>query len=327
MPCRTWSTIPTAAPSKRSTASCRRSSRRKMLLEMELDLKEIREKRTNLNAQEIGDDQRAGRAVEAVRPQPGLRRGRSPRMVKDGVQAAHRDAALRRRLGLVLRLGRAIAGRTPRPSSSTACKSPSRTTWPSCPACWSAASTGSSAIRTEQVAAAEERADQAEAEQPYKTAGRQSRRLRLHGAGRCRREERRDARLPLPRPRAAGRLRQGDVRPGPGKAGREGKAGDDPAEHRAVRRRRTTRTRRPISSCPRTTGGGTGTAARSRPMPITSSCSRGPIRKGELAPRLVKYLLNNRKHATYWNSTRDTALCDRGAGRLTSRPAARTSRT
>jgi len=31
--------------------------------------------------------------------------------------------------------------------------------------------------------------------------------------------------------------------------------------------------------------------------------------KGETARRLVKYLLNNRKHATYWNSTRDTALC------------------
>lgn len=30
---------------------------------------------------------------------------------------------------------------------------------------------------------------------------------------------------------------------------------------------------------------------------------------GETAPRLVKYLLNNRKHATYWKSTRDTALC------------------
>jgi uncharacterized protein YfaS (alpha-2-macroglobulin family) len=29
--------------------------------------------------------------------------------------------------------------------------------------------------------------------------------------------------------------------------------------------------------------------------------------RGELAPKLVKYLLNNRKHATYWNSTRDTA--------------------
>jgi hypothetical protein len=31
--------------------------------------------------------------------------------------------------------------------------------------------------------------------------------------------------------------------------------------------------------------------------------------KGEKASRLVKYLLNNRKHATYWNSTRDTAIC------------------
>ncbi len=30
--------------------------------------------------------------------------------------------------------------------------------------------------------------------------------------------------------------------------------------------------------------------------------------KGEKAPRLVKYLLNNRKHGTYWNSTRDTAI-------------------
>ena len=29
----------------------------------------------------------------------------------------------------------------------------------------------------------------------------------------------------------------------------------------------------------------------------------------ERTSRLVKYLLNNRKHATYWNSTRDTALC------------------
>ncbi|MDO4586271.1 MAG: MG2 domain-containing protein [Planctomycetia bacterium] len=28
-----------------------------------------------------------------------------------------------------------------------------------------------------------------------------------------------------------------------------------------------------------------------------------------VAPRMVKYLLNNRKNATYWNSTRDTALC------------------
>jgi len=31
--------------------------------------------------------------------------------------------------------------------------------------------------------------------------------------------------------------------------------------------------------------------------------------KNPRAAGLVKYLLNNRKHATYWNSTRDTALC------------------
>jgi len=31
--------------------------------------------------------------------------------------------------------------------------------------------------------------------------------------------------------------------------------------------------------------------------------------KSQKAAGLVKYLLNNRRHATYWNSTRDTALC------------------
>ena len=30
--------------------------------------------------------------------------------------------------------------------------------------------------------------------------------------------------------------------------------------------------------------------------------------RGETASRLVKYLLNNRRHATYWHSTRDTAV-------------------
>ncbi|MCC9609219.1 alpha-2-macroglobulin [Blastopirellula sp. JC732] len=31
--------------------------------------------------------------------------------------------------------------------------------------------------------------------------------------------------------------------------------------------------------------------------------------QSKTSPRLVKYLLNNRKHATYWASTRDTSLC------------------
>jgi uncharacterized protein YfaS (alpha-2-macroglobulin family) len=31
--------------------------------------------------------------------------------------------------------------------------------------------------------------------------------------------------------------------------------------------------------------------------------------KGETTSRLVKYMLNNRRHGTYWESTRDTAFC------------------
>jgi uncharacterized protein YfaS (alpha-2-macroglobulin family) len=31
--------------------------------------------------------------------------------------------------------------------------------------------------------------------------------------------------------------------------------------------------------------------------------------KGDVASRLAKYLINNRRHGTYWNSTRDTAIC------------------
>ena len=31
--------------------------------------------------------------------------------------------------------------------------------------------------------------------------------------------------------------------------------------------------------------------------------------KGDLAPALAKYLINNRRHGSYWNSTRDTAYC------------------
>jgi uncharacterized protein YfaS (alpha-2-macroglobulin family) len=36
-------------------------------------------------------------------------------------------------------------------------------------------------------------------------------------------------------------------------------------------------------------------------------CAADPTSK--VASRLVKYMLNNRKHATYWRSTRDTAFC------------------
>ena len=97
----------------------------KVLIDMRLDLKEIREKRTNLNAQEIGDDKERAEAVEALRAQPGLRRGRSREDGQGGRRAADRDAVLRRRLGLVLRLGRALLAahhgrRRPRPANRPA---------------------------------------------------------------------------------------------------------------------------------------------------------------------------------------------------------------
>lgn len=42
---------------------------------------------------------------------------------------------------------------------------------------------------------------------------------------------------------------------------------------------------------------------------VTLLCRRGGDGDMRLASAMVKYLLNNRKHATHWNSTRDTGLC------------------
>ena len=49
---------------------------------------------------------------------------------------------------------------------------------------------------------------------------------------------------------------------------------------------------------------------------LPEAARRRRTRKTRVAPRLVKYLVNNRKHATYWNSTRDTALVHRSLRRL-----------
>ena len=51
----------------------------KILHQPGLDLKAIRDKRTNLNAQELGDARGAGQGVEGLRAQPGLRPGRGRR--------------------------------------------------------------------------------------------------------------------------------------------------------------------------------------------------------------------------------------------------------
>ena len=66
----------------------------------------------------------------------------------------------------------------------------------------------------------------------------------------------------------------------------------------------------------RATTGGTGTAARSRPTPTTSSCWPGPIPRARRRSRLVKYLLNNRKHAHLLEQHARHGLLHRGDGRL-----------
>ena len=156
MPCPTWSIIPTAAPSRRSTASCPRSSRRRFCCDMKLDLKDIQKKRTNLNAQEIGDDQKRAadwrsrrhmsRATARVK-NPVFDEDEVHEMVKDGVErlaemqcsdggwgwfSGWGEQSWPHTTALVVH-GLQIA----RP-----------TTWPWCPACSSAASTGSSTTRT-----------------------------------------------------------------------------------------------------------------------------------------------------------------------------------
>ena len=110
--------------------------------QMGLNLKDIQEKRTNLNAQEIGDDQERAEQWKRYDRNPVFDEDEVARMVKDGRGAADRDAAFRRRLGLVLRLGRALLAAHHGPRGPRSCKSPRRTTWRSCPGCWSAASPG-----------------------------------------------------------------------------------------------------------------------------------------------------------------------------------------
>ena len=117
------------------------------------------------------------------------------------------------------------------------------------------------------------------------------------------------ARLPRPRPHPSLRLCQGHVRPGPREARREGQAGDGAPEHQPVRGRRTTRTRPPTSSCPTRATGGTGTAARSRPTPSTSSCWRGPTPRASSRRGWSSTSSTTASTAAYWNSTRDTAFC------------------
>ena len=112
---------------------------------------------------------------------------------------------------------------------------------------------------------------------PYKTSADDHRRPGVHGPDRRRGPQRPDARLPGSRSHPSLGLCEGDVRPGAGADRREGQAGGSCSRTSASMSSGTTRTRRPTSSFPTRVTGGRGTAARSRPTRSTSSCWPAPI--------------------------------------------------
>ena len=85
-------------------------------------------------------------------------------------------------------------------------------------------------------------------------------------------------RLPLPRPHQALRLRPNALRPRPPKATRSRQAADGPAKHPPIRRRRQRKPNR-LPQAPRRHLVVSGTAASSKPTPTISSCWPRPIRK------------------------------------------------
>ncbi len=114
----------------------------KVLINLGLDLKAIRDKRTNLNAQETRRRTRSGQAMEGLRAQPGLRPGRG---LEDGRRRdsdAWPTCSSPTAAGAGSPASASSPRRTRRPWSSTACKSPARTTWPCPRGCSNAASPG-----------------------------------------------------------------------------------------------------------------------------------------------------------------------------------------
>ena len=136
----------------------------KVLLRMGLDLKKIAEKRTNLNAQEIGDDKqrpagfgmwkrRPAALPDAARRRVHMIAIRSSTTTKSARWCKTASKNLRRcnwpmAAGAGSPASASSRGLTRRPWSFTACKWPSKTTWLWCRACWSAARSGSSIIKS-----------------------------------------------------------------------------------------------------------------------------------------------------------------------------------
>ena len=246
----------------------------KVLINLGLDLKAIREKHTNLNAQEIGDARERAKEWKGYEHNPVFDQAEVAKMAAAGVQRLA-DMQLSdggwgwfsgyRRTRLAAHDG---PGR-PRPAS----RPPERRR--RCPTgmlergvAWL------TSYQAKQVQLLENGASEIK---PYKTSADDLDALVfmvLVDAGVAQRP---DARLPGSRSHAALGLRQGDVRPGPASGSARRTSWRSCSRTSASTSCGTTRTRRPTSSCPTRVTGGAGTAARSRPTPSTSSCWPAPI--------------------------------------------------
>ena len=80
----------------------------RVLQRMNLNLKEIEKKRTNLNAQEIGDAGERAKGWKRFKHNPVFSEAEVRDMENAGIEGWPGHAVLRRRLGLVLRLRRAF---------------------------------------------------------------------------------------------------------------------------------------------------------------------------------------------------------------------------
>ena len=100
----------------------------KVLINLGLDLKAIRDKHTNLNAQQTRRRPRARQGVEGLRAQPGLRPGRGRQDGRAPASSAWRTCSSPTAAGAGSRALANMPRHTRRPWSSTVCKSPAATT-------------------------------------------------------------------------------------------------------------------------------------------------------------------------------------------------------
>ena len=205
----------------------------KVLIDLGLDLKAIREKRTNLNAQELGDASDRARRWQTYAHNPVFDPAEVSKMSAAGIQKLADMQLSNGGWGWFSGFGEYASPHTsalvdPRPAS----RPPERPGL----ARGDARTRRRLADRIPGATGPSARGRGQQGQAAVQDVRQRSGRDELHGPDRRRGPKRRHARLPGSGSHASLGLWKGDVRPGPGEARREGQAGDGPPEPRPVRR-------------------------------------------------------------------------------------------